>query len=159
VLEALVTLALTVGGAIGILDLVWQQTGWPALWRGALVILTVTVLTALIDLPFSIWRTFRIEARFGFNRTTPRLFVMDLLKSCLLALLLGGPVVLGALTLMNHAGRLWWLWAWIGWLALMLLMTWAWPTLIAPLFNKFTPLQDAELKTRITALLQRCGFK
>jgi STE24 endopeptidase len=158
-IDAVITLALTVGGAIGILDLLWQQTGWTALWRGALVILTVTVLTGLIDLPLSIWRTFRIETRFGFNRTTPRLFVTDLLKSCLLALLLGGPVVLAALTLMDHAGHLWWLWAWIGWLALMLLMTWAWPALIAPLFNKFTPLQDAELKARITALLQRCGFK
>ncbi len=158
VIEAVMTLVLTVGGAIGLLDLLLQQTGLPALWRGALVILTVTVLTGLIDLPLSIWRTFRIEARFGFNRTTPRLFITDLLKSCLLALLLGGPVVLAALTLMDHAGRLWWLWAWIGLLALMLVMTWAWPALIAPLFNKFTPLQDAELKSRITALLQRCGF-
>jgi STE24 endopeptidase len=159
VMDAIVTLALTVGGAIGILDLLWQRTGWPPLWRGALVILTVTCLTALIDLPFSIWRTFRIESRFGFNRMTPGLFLADLLKSCLLALLLGGPIVLAALLLMNHAGQLWWLYAWVGLLALMLVMNWAVPTFIAPLFNKFTPLQDAELRARINALLERCGFK
>ena len=158
-LDAMVTLALTVGGVIGILDLLSQHTGWSPLWRGALVILIVTALTALIDLPFSIWRTFRIEARFGFNRTTPGLFIVDLLKGCLLGLLLGGPIVLAALTLMEHAGQLWWLYAWIGLIALMLFMNWAVPTFIAPLFNKFTPLQDEELKARINALLERCGFK
>jgi STE24 endopeptidase len=158
IVDVIVTLLLTVGGAIGAIDQLWQHTGWPALWRGAAVIGSVVFLTAAIDLPFSIWRTFRLEARFGFNRTTPRLFVADLAKSCLLALLLGGPIVLGALTLMEHAGRFWWLWAWAGWLALMLLMTWAWPAVIAPLFNKFSPLQDAELNTRIQSLLQRCGF-
>jgi len=158
-LEAVVTLVLTVGGAIGILDLLWQRTGWPPLWRGALVILTVTCLTAVIDLPFSIWRTFRIEARFGFNRTSVALFITDLLKSCLLALLLGGPILITALLLMDHAGQLWWLYAWIGLLALTLVMNWAVPTFIAPLFNKFTPLEDGELKNRINALLERCGFK
>src|SRR5262249_28990731 len=85
-------------------------------------------------------------------------FVLDLAKSCLLALLLGGAVVLGALVLMERAGRQWWLWAWAGWLALMLLMTWAWPAFIAPLFNKFSPLEDAALRARIESLLQRCGF-
>jgi STE24 endopeptidase len=158
VVDLVVGLGLTVGGIIGAIDLLWQRTGWPLPWRGALVVLSVVCLTGLIDLPFSIWRTFRLEARFGFNRTTPKLFLADLAKSSLLALLLGGPVVLGALTLMEHAGRLWWLWAWLGWLALMLLMSWAWPAFIAPLFNKFAPLQDVALKTRIEALLQRCGF-
>jgi STE24 endopeptidase len=158
ILDTVVTLALTVAGAIGAIDVVWQRSGWGLPWRGALVVLTVVCLTAVIDLPFSIWRTFRIEARFGFNRTTPALFVADLAKSGLLALALGGPVVLAALTLMDRAGPLWWLWAWAGWLALMLLMTWAWPAFIAPLFNKFSPLEDAQLKSRIESLLQRCGF-
>ncbi|MFL6599715.1 MAG: M48 family metallopeptidase [Steroidobacteraceae bacterium] len=158
ILDTLVTLGLTVGGAIGALDLLWQRSGWALPWRGAMVVLTVVCLTALIDLPFSIWRTFRIEARFGFNRTTPGLFIADLGKGCLIALVLGGPVVLAALTLMDRAGQLWWLWAWAGWLALMLLMTWAWPAFIAPLFNKFTALEDAPLKARIESLLQRCGF-
>ncbi len=159
VTDALVTLGLTVLGLIGAIDSLWQRSHLTEPWRGALVILTVIALTALIDLPFSIWRTFRIEARFGFNRTSPGLFVADLLKSCLLALAIGGPVVLGALTLMDRSGRLWWLWAWVGWLLLMLLMTWAWPAFIAPLFNKFSPLDDADLKSRIESLLQRCGFR
>jgi STE24 endopeptidase len=158
ILDTLVTLALTVAGAIGAIDLLWQRSGWAPPWRGAMVVLTVVCLTAVIDLPFSIWRTFRIETRFGFNRTTPWLFVADLAKGCLLALVLGGPVVLAALTLMERAGQLWWLWAWAGWLALMLLMTWAWPAFIAPLFNKFSPLEDVQLKSRIESLLQRCGF-
>ena len=157
-LDVLVTLALTVGGVIGGIDLLWQRGSGSNLWSGALVILTVVLLTGLIDLPFSLWRTFKIEARFGFNRTTPGVFFADLAKSCLLGLLIGGPVVLAALTLMDRAGPLWWLWAWAGWLGLMLLMTWAWPVVIAPWFNKFTPLADTELKTRIESLLQRCGF-
>jgi STE24 endopeptidase len=158
VFELLVTLALTLGGIIGSIDALWRRSGWASPWSGAMVMLTVVVLTALIDLPFSIWRTFKIEARFGFNRTTPGLFVADLAKSCLLALLIGGPVVLAAMMLMDRAGPLWWLWAWAGWLGLMMLMTWAWPAFIAPLFNKFSPLQDTELKARIESLLQRCGF-
>lgn len=158
VLDALVTLALTVGGLVGAIDSLWQRSDWTNPWRGALVVLTVLCLTAVIDLPLSIWRTFKIEARFGFNRTTPRLFVTDLAKSCLLAIAIGGPVVLTALTLMERAGRFWWLWAFAGWLGLMLLMTWAWPAFIAPLFNKFSPLQDTNLKARIESLLQRCGF-
>jgi STE24 endopeptidase len=158
VLDSLVTLALTVGGVIGVIDLLWQHHLGLNLWSGALVILSVVVLTAAIDLPFSVWRTFKIEARFGFNRTTPALFVADLAKSSLLGLLIGGPIVLVALALMDRAGPLWWVWAWAGWLGLMLLMTWAWPAIIAPLFNQFSPLEDAELKTRIDSLLQRCGF-
>jgi STE24 endopeptidase len=147
--DAAVTLALTVFGLLGGIDSLWERSSLSEPWRGALVILTVVLLTAAIDLPFSIWRTFRIEARFGFNRTSPGLFAADLLKSALLAVAIGGPVVLGALTLMDRAGGLWWLWAWGGWLALMLLMTWAWPAVIAPLFNKFSPLADSDLRSRL----------
>jgi STE24 endopeptidase len=157
--DAIVTLALTVGGLLGIIDALWRHTGWSAPWGGAMVVLSVVVLTGALDLPFSIWRTFKVEARFGFNRTTPGLFAADLAKSCLLALLIGGPVVIAAMTLMERAGPLWWLWAWAGWLGLTLLMTWAWPAFIAPLFNKFSPLEDAQLKDRIESLLQRCGFE
>jgi len=158
VIDAIVALALTIGGVIAAVDGEWSGTGWQLPWRGLAVIGSVLLLTALLDLPLSVWRTFRHEARFGFNRTSPRLFVIDLLKSLLLAVVLGAPVVLGMLTLMAHAGRLWWLYAWCGWLALMLLMSWAWPALVAPLFNRFAPLQDAVLKARIEALLARCGF-
>jgi STE24 endopeptidase len=159
VVDALVTLALTVGGVIGLIDQVWQRSLGSGLLTGALVILSVVFVTGIIDLPFSLWRTFRIEARFGFNRMTPALFAADLGKSCLLGLLIGGPVILAALTLMDRAGPYWWLYAWVGWMALMLLMTWAWPAFIAPWFNKFSPLEDSGLKSRIEALLQRCGFQ
>ena len=166
IVDALVTLALTVGGVIGVIDRMWRHSmgtatslGTAGLLTGALVILSVVILTGVIDLPFSLWRTFRIEARFGFNRMTPALFAADLAKSCLLGLLIGGPVVLASMALMDRAGPYWWLYAWVGWMALMLLMTWAWPAFIAPWFNKFTPLGDAELKQRIEALLQRCGFQ
>lgn len=157
--ETALTLILTVGGLFAAVDAGWQRVGIAQPWSGALVIGSVFVLTTLVDLPFTIWRTFGIEARFGFNRTTPLLFFTDLCKSALVALLIGGPVIVAALVLMDRAGRFWWLWAWCGWMALMLLMTWAWSAVIAPLFNKFTPLSDSGLKARVESLLQRCGFK
>jgi len=159
VLEAAVALALTLGGGIATLDALWARAGWAQPWHGGAVILTVLCVVWLVELPLTLWSTFVLEARFGFNRMTPGLFVADLAKSALLAVLIGGPVVLGALYLMQHAGTLWWIWAWCGWLALTLLMTWAWPAFIAPLFNRFVPLEDGELKGRIESLLERCGFR
>ena len=116
-------------------------------------------MVLLVGLPLSLWRTFVLEARFGFNRTTARVYLVDLLKGIALTVLLGAPVVLGALWLMMRAGRSWWLWAFGGWVALTLAVSWAWPVLIAPLFNRFSPLSDASLKARIDALLARCGFR
>lgn len=158
VLDALLTLLLTLGGGIALLDGAWRAVPLRQPWLGLAVIASVVLLTQLIHLPLSIWRTFRLEARFGFNRTTPGLFVSDLLKSLGLAVLIGGPVLLALLLLMERAGRGWWLWAWGLWLAVMLFMVWAWPVFIAPLFNRFSPLQDQALRARIEALLQRCGF-
>ena len=159
VFGALVTLALTVGGGIAAIDALWARSGWSQPWLGAAVIVTVIILTSLLNMPFNIWSTFRLEARFGFNRMTPRLFVIDLIKGAVLTILIGGPVVLAVLALMERAGPLWWLWAWGLWLVLMLVMTWAYPAVIAPLFNKFSPLKDPALRERIESLLQRCGFK
>jgi STE24 endopeptidase len=158
VFSAIVTLALTVGGGIAAIDALWRHTGWSQPWLGTAVILSVLLLTAVLNLPFNLWSTFRLEARFGFNRMTPRLFVADLLKGALLSLLIGGPLIVIVLSLMERAGTLWWIWAWAVWLALMLLMTWAWPAFIAPLFNKFSALEDPALKRRIESLLGRCGF-
>jgi STE24 endopeptidase len=159
VLNAAVTLALTVGGGIAGLDALWRSTGWRQPWLGLALIATVACVTFVVDLPLSLWRIFRLEARFGFNRTTPVLFLADLGKGLLLAALLGGPLVLATLVLMEHSGRWWWAWLWCAWLALSLLITWAWPVLIAPLFNRFSPLQDPALGARIEALLERCGFR
>ncbi len=159
VLSAGVALALTVGGGIASLDAWWRGNGWAQPWLGVAVIATVALVTSVVDLPLSLWQTFRLEARFGFNRTSPMLFMADLGKGLLLAALLGGPLVLGTLVLMGHAGRWWWAWVWCGWVAVSLMMAWAWPVFIAPLFNRFSPLQDAALGARIDALLERCGFR
>ncbi|TLY74461.1 MAG: M48 family metallopeptidase [Gammaproteobacteria bacterium] len=158
VLDAALTLGLTVGGGVAALDALWRHTRLTQPWLGVLVIGTVALLMQLANLPLSVWRTFRLETRFGFNRTTPALFLADLGKNLALAVLLGGPLLLATLVLMERAGGGWWLWAWGLWLAVMFLMAWAWPAFIAPLFNRFSPLEDQELRQRIEALLTRCGF-
>lgn len=159
VIDAALTLALTVGGGVAAIDALWRHTGWGEPWLGIAVIATVAAAVAVIGLPLSLVRTFRIEARFGFNRTTPLIFLSDLGKGLALAVLIGGPLILAVLALMDHAGRWWWLAAFGVWLAVTLLITWAWPAFIAPLFNKFSPLEDASLKGRIEDLLARCGFR
>src|SRR6185437_2837337 len=156
---AAVTLCLTVGGGIAALDALWRHTGWAEPWLGMAVIATVATVVGIISLPVSLLRTFRIEAAFGFNRTTAMIYLADLGKGLVLAAVIGGPLVLVVLVLMDRAGRWWWLAAFGCWLAVTLLITWAWPAFIAPLFNKFSPLQDASLKERIEALLARCGFR
>ena len=158
-INAGVTLALTVGGGIAAIDALWRRTGWGEPWLGLAVMATVAAGMGVIGLPVSLWRTFRLEARFGFNRTTPKIFLADLGKGIALAVLIGGPLLLAVLVLMERAGRGWWLAAFGCWEAVTLLITWAWPAFIAPFFNKFSPLEDAALKARIEALLARCGFR
>jgi STE24 endopeptidase len=156
--DAALALLLTVGGGIAYIDGLWRATGWSQPWLGLAVIGSVALVIQLVNLPFSVWRTFGLEARFGFNRTTAALYLADLAKGMALAVILGGLLVGATLLLMERAGRWWWLWAWALWLAVMFIMTWAWPAFIAPLFNKFSPLKDQSLKERIEALLARCGF-
>ncbi len=158
VVGALLLLALTIGGGISAVDHFLNGAGLSALWHGVAVVAAVMLLTLLLDLPFSLWRVFRIEARFGFNRMTVQLFVTDLLKSLLVGVLLGGPLLIAVLLLMEHAGQYWWLFVFGVWVLFTVLVTWAWPTFIAPLFNQFVPLSDDELRTRVEALLARCGF-
>ena len=159
IVNTVMTLALTVGGGIAAIDALWRRTGWGEPWLGLVVMGSVFLITGLMTLPLSLWSTFKLEARFGFNRTTPALFATDLLKSLVLSVLLGAPLLLATLALMERAGEFWWVWAWLLWLAVMFIMTWAYPAFIAPLFNKFSPLKDEVLKTRIEDLLTRCGFK
>ena len=158
-INAGVTLGLTVGGGIAAIDTLWRRTGWDEPWLGLAVIATVAAAIGMVGLPLSLLRTFRVEARFGFNRTTPKIFLADFGKGIALAALIGGPLVLAILTLMSRAGKWWWVPAFGCWLAVTLLITWAWPAFIAPLFNRFSPLEDASLKERIEALLARCGFR
>ncbi|MCW8903907.1 M48 family metallopeptidase [Sedimenticola sp.] len=148
----------TLGGGIDFLHRQWQL--WPAdpIWSGIALIFSVSLISALLELPLAIWNTFVLETRFGFNRTTARRFITDLLLQLLLALLLGIPLLWVILWLMDRAGDTWWLAAWAVWMSFMLLMLWIYPTLIAPIFNKFTPLEEGPLKQRIQSLLERCGF-
>lgn len=148
----------TLGGGIDLLHRQWQAWTVDPLWSGIGLIFSVTLISALLELPLGIWNTFVLEARFGFNRTTARRFLNDLLLQLLLALLLGTPLLWVILWLMEQAGASWWLAAWAVWIGFMLLMLWIYPTLVAPLFNKFTPLEEGPLKQRIQGLLERCGF-
>lgn len=116
------------------------------------------LISGLIDLPLSLAQTFGVEQRFGFNQMTWRLWLSDLLKSALVGTLIGLPIAALILWLMGAAGPLWWLWAWGAWMGFNVLLMWIYPSFIAPLFNRFQPLQDEALKARVTALMQRCGF-
>ena len=156
--EALFKLLVTVGGGIAALAAATAASGWPEPWRGLALVAAVFVIAQLFGVPFALYRVFKIEARFGFNRTTPGLFATDFLKQMLLAAALGGPLVVATLLLMERAGRWWWLWAW-GVLQLATVgLAWAAPRFIAPLFNRFAPLEDASLAARVQALLERCGY-
>jgi len=114
---------------------------------------------SLLDLPFSLYHTFVVEERFGFNRSTLGVFFGDLLKQGALLLVIGGPLIALALWIMEASGGLWWLYVWAVWMAFSLIMFWAYPAVIAPLFNKFSPLDNEALKQRIQALMDKCGFR
>jgi len=157
--ETVLLLMWTLGGALSVVDGWWLQYDISPLWTGIGVILSMTLLMSLLDLPFSLYSTFVLEERFGFNKTTIKTWIIDLLKSSLLMLVIGVPLIAVILWLMNQAGEFWWLYAWSVWTAFSLLMMWAFPVFIAPLFNKFSALEDEALKARIDSLLQRCGFK
>jgi STE24 endopeptidase len=116
------------------------------------------LISAVLDLPFEWYSTFKLEQRFGFNRMTPALFVADMAKSLLLGTAIGAPLAALVLWIMGSSGGWWWLWAWCAWAAFNLLMLVVYPTLIAPLFNRFEPLADETLAERVRALMRRCGF-
>ena len=155
--DAGVLVALTLGGILGALVAWTGSLAVAPLWQDLALVTTVTA-GSVLALPFGYWRTFVIEARFGFNRMTLRLWLADLVKGALLAAVIGLPLAALALWLMRAAGALWWLWVWAVWLAFQFLVLALYPTLIAPLFNKFSPLPAGAARDRIEALLARCGF-
>ncbi|MEO8013370.1 M48 family metallopeptidase [Polaromonas sp.] len=132
--------------------------GYGALVPQLALLAAFGVISGLLDLPFTLYKTFRLEERFGFNKMTLKLYLADLLKSTLVGTVVGLPIVALILWLMGSAGTLWWLWTWVVWMGFNLLVLVLFPTVIAPLFNKFKPLDDEALKARVTALMQRCGF-
>ena len=132
----------------------WGGMAYQLLLVGAFVL-----VGALLDLPFDLYRTFRLEQRFGFNKTTPALYATDLVKSTLLGIAIGGPLLAAVLWIMQATGAHWWVWAWVALSAFQLLAMVIYPTVIAPLFNKFEPLADEALVGRVQSLMQRCGFR
>lgn len=157
--DVILLLVFTFGGLLAGFDAFWRTyfAASPYL-HGLALFASVAVTGFFVGLPFSLHRTFRLEARFGFNKMTPGLYMADLFKQGLLTVLIGAPLLLLVLWLMGAMGPRWWLYVWLTWLAFNLLVLLLYPTLIAPLFNKFTPLPEGEVKARIEALLARCGF-
>jgi len=159
IFAAVILLAWTLGGGLALLSDAWSALAWSEMTTGIVFMLSFFVIGTLIDLPFSWYKTFVLEDRFGFNNNTPALFLADIAKQTVLMLLIGAPLIWGALTLMETTGEYWWLYLWAAWMVFALVMMWAYPAFIAPLFNKFTPLKDEQLKARVEGLLARCGFK
>jgi STE24 endopeptidase len=158
---AIVLLAWTLLGGIDALSAVVRDAVQPrfgAMAYQLALLAGFAVVGSLLELPFDLYSTFRIEQRFGFNRMTWRLYLADMLKGALVGALIGLPVAALMLWIMGAAGGLWWLWAWGAWMAFNLLILVLYPTVIAPLFNKFVPLADESLKLRVQALMARCGF-
>ena len=160
VVKALLLAALTLGGGLQWIDDTWRNviTNHEII-RGAVVICSALFIGGLIDLPFEYYKTFTVDEKFGFNKMTKAMFFSDLFKHGLVGLALGLPILFAALWLMQGAGTYWWFYLWVVWSLFNILMLAVYPTFIAPLFNKFTPLADESLKTRIEALLAKCGFK
>ncbi len=158
-LSATVLLGWTLMGGLEVLNLALRDVFGAGMTQQLALMASVTVLGSLIELPLSWWRTFRLEAAFGFNKTTPKLWINDLLKGALLGALLGLPLAGVALWLMGAAGGYWWLYVWGVWAAFNALMLAVYPKWIAPRFNKFTPLTRADVRDTANELIERCGFK
>jgi STE24 endopeptidase len=157
--DTAVLVALTLGGGVALLVDGTESLSLGPLSRDLLLLIAVAFIGGVIALPFSWWRTFVIEERFGFNRMTMRLWIADLVKGMAVGAVLGVPLALLVLWLMRSAGAWWWLYAWIAWMAFQLLVLVLYPTVIAPLFNKFSPLPAGDARERIERLLARCGFR
>lgn len=158
--QAVLLFAFTLGGGLQWIDEAWRGIlPDTEIFRGALVILSAFVISSLIEIPLDYYKAFVVDERFGFNKMTRGMFFTDLIKHAVVGLALGAPLLFAALWLMQGAGNWWWLYLWVLWSSFNLLMLAVYPTVIAPLFNKFSPLTDEALKTRIETLLTRCGFK
>ena len=155
---AALLVAWTLGGGLDLIDTFFRAYAYSEIITGLAVIFGIMFISAIIDLPFTLYRTFKIEQRFGFNRMTAAQFIKDMLMQTALTLVLAVPLVGGILWLMQDASPLWWVYVWAVLLGFGLLISWIFPTFIAPLFNKFTPLENVELLECITALMTRCGF-
>ena len=155
---AMVLLMFTLGGGIQWIAEFWQATAANPIAQGMTIIVSVLLLGSLLEVPFSLYRIFVIEARYGFNKMTLALYLADAIKGLLLGAALGLPLLFGVLSLMERMGGNWWLYVWAVWGVFNLVLLFIYPSFIAPLFNKFLPLQDETLQARIEMLLKKCGF-
>jgi STE24 endopeptidase len=161
-LETIAELAQSIVWVIGGISLLYAAIATltpPSLTRGVLFLLASAAIGAVLSLPFDLYKTFALEQKYGFNRTTPAIFAADRLKSWAISLVVATPLLYAALWTMRNLSGFWWLWVWFGLLAMMILAPTVYVRFIAPRFNTFTPLTDATLKTRIESLLHRCGFR
>ena len=157
-IDGALLLALTVGGGIAAIDAASQRLFGDGYMRELGTVFGTMLAGMVATLPFDLWRTFVVEQRHGFNRMTPALFIADMLKGMVLAVLIGSPLLLAVFWLLQTAGPYWWLYTWLAWMLFTLVLVVAFPRWIAPLFNRFTPLEDGDLRSRIERLLARCGF-
>ena len=159
---AILLVAWTLGGGLDWIDTFIRSYAYSDIMKGLIVIFGIMLISAIIDLPFTLYRTFKIEQRFGFNRMTAAQFIKDMIMQTILTLVLAVPLVGGILWLMEGviegASPYWWIYVWAVLLSFGLLISWIFPTFIAPLFNKFMPLEDETLREKITQLMDRCGF-
>tara|TARA_Y100001936_G_scaffold112264_1_gene110329 strand:+ start:142 stop:1419 length:1278 start_codon:yes stop_codon:yes gene_type:complete len=158
-LDTALLLILTFGGGLNALNSFWSGFFSNSLLHGVVFILCTVLLIGVLEIPINYYRTFVIEKKFGFNKMTPAMFFTDLIKQGSLGILIGLPLLFAILWLMEKAGDNWWLYAWLMWVAFNIILLSVYPTWIAPLFNKFTPLEDSSLKIRIEQLMQKCGFR
>lgn len=157
--SAAILLMFTLGGGLQQIDDLSRQWLENPLLTGVVFIVLTIIIGAVLDLPFTLYKTFGLEARFGFNKTTPGLYITDLIKQTLLFLVIGVPLLFTALWLMQVSGKYWWLYLWLVWMAFNLLAMVIYPIWIAPLFNKFETLEDETVSKSVTELMKRTGFK
>jgi STE24 endopeptidase len=157
-LEAVLLLGWTLLGGLNWLNQTLLHAMGPGLMQQVALVASFVAIGGLLGLPLSLYKTFVVEERFGFNRVTFKLWLSDLVKGLALGSAIGLPLLALLLWVMGAMGQVWWLWAWGLWMGFNLLLLVIYPTLIAPLFNQFKPLDDEQLKTRVTALMARCGF-
>ncbi len=157
-LSAVILLLWTFGGGLNWLDTIVRSFEWNPLMTGVAVIIAFSLISSIIDIPSSLYSTFVIEEKFGFNKLTAKVFFMDMFKGATLSVVIGVPLIMLVLWLMESAGDLWWLYAWAALTVFSVLMMWAFPKFIAPIFNKFKPLEEGEVLDRIKTLLKRTGF-
>jgi STE24 endopeptidase len=158
VFSAIVLLGFTLGGGINAINTFYMQFFENDLVLGASIIISIMIIASIVEMPFTLYRTFVLEEKFGFNKMGSKTFIIDTIKNLIVSFIVGIPLLMAILYIMSVSGELWWLWTWAVLSGFSLAMFWLYPNVIAPIFNTFKPLENQELKEKITTLLQQTGF-